>query len=188
MNMQNKFKRDDLYIASIRYFNIIEEHGKVIIETSLPLARVVATKLEEDGQVVCYNVLDLEDQSRINLYKNNTKYNTSLGKINGIKALGLDDDLLRALQSGQCWFYEETLDKEIFGEEITQEELENYILDSDNYFKDRKKIAEERLQNKVQPLKMLKIIYNDNKNEKYMNDYLGKKALGLEVKPKIKRK
>lgn len=186
--MQNKFKRDDLFIASVRFFNVLEENGNIILEISDDLARVIATRVEESGIVTFHNILDEEDISNVNLLKNSDKFDTSFGRLNGIRADVLNENILRILQSGECWLYENALDKEKFNEEVSQEELEDYILNSEYYFKNRKSIAEERLKNNIQPIKMLNIIRKDIKDEKYMYKYLGKRALGLEVKSKVKRK
>ena len=78
-------------------------------------------------------------------------------------------------QSGPCYIVVGTniFDKE----EVTYEELENYILKSSNFFRDRFYIARDRLSKLKQPVKMLNIMKKDvfklDDIDKYFNDRIG---------------
>ena len=78
------------------------------------------------------------------------------------------------LESGPCWLIRHDLTGYAFDEEVTIREIEDGILESEHYFKDRKMIAERRRREKDHPLKMIKILRSDKPHEEYMNFYFEK--------------
>lgn len=64
--------------------------------------------------------------------------------------------------TGPCWVLRDVDFKDVFGKSIVDyEDIENYVLGSDDFFKDRMKIALERLEKFRRPAKMMKIINRD---------------------------
>ena len=159
--MENKFKRDKIYIAGVRYFD--KEHNG--IELGDNLTYVIVAKKGRGKKAVYYNVFDNTETypvfKRSKYYSNYTKN----GEAYGTKMV------LRSgkATSGPCWILEEKLSEDKFDEEITINELEELMIESDKYFKDRKNLIYKRV--KKNPIKMLKKISQDKLAEEDMNYY-----------------
>ncbi len=156
MNEDNKF-----YIAGVRYLNL-ENNG---IELSNNLSYVVVSKKKVGTEDIFYNVF-LENESyptfmRNRFYTNYTDNQESYGtKMNyqGGK-----------LETGPCWILEGKV------EDVSIKDIEDIVLSSHYYFKDRIKIAERRL--KKYPIKLLKVLLKDYKQKEIMDKYFEKRKV-----------
>ena len=161
--MENKkFNRKNLYIAELRYFD--EEHNG--IEFGQELSLVVLSKFKKGKETIYYNVLNegevLPTYGRSTVYgqydSNGNQFGTKMDLLGG-KA-----------QTGPCWLLRHTLENYSYlPEELDRNAIEELVLESDHYFKDRKAIAERMRKQRNHPFKMIKILRKDAVDEEYMN-------------------
>ena len=159
--MLDKFKRDKLHLAELKYFDM-QNNG---IELSEPASYVVVYEIE-DGKFL--NALDpfeeLPTFERIpcttNIYGGQDYY--------GSKIRVLTDNY----STGPCWLLcDEKFRRSLPGMEIPLSEIENYVLDSSLYFKDRLDIAKKRLRKFEQPFKMARIVRCDKEKEGCVEEF-----------------
>ena len=164
--MENNFKREDLAIAGIRYY----DHENNGIELSDNLSYVVLARVGEGKDARYFNIFDITESypvfERSKCYANYTID----GEAFGTKMIYRGG----YLESGPCYVLEEQLPEEIFDDVVSKEELEDYILKTERYFKDRVDIASRRVKN---PFRLLSIISNDSAKKDYMNYYFTERQM-----------
>lgn len=89
------------------------------------------------------------------------------------------------LITGPCWILSNKDFSEVIGkDEISLEDLENYILSSDDFYKDRIRIAEKRLFNGKKKHRMMRIISHDEILLAEMENFFAEREHGIQ---KIKK-
>ena len=160
--MENKFKREDLYIVGLRFYD--KDHGEDgALVLSDNLSYLIVAKSNVEGNNNYYNVFDRKESYPLFKRTNYANY-TSDGEAYGTKMVIVSDGGF--LETGPCWLIQEQLPEE-FGDEISLNTLEDLVLKSDKYFKDRKKIAKKR-----GLFKKIKYSFKDSENENNMNDFI----------------
>lgn len=160
--MENKkYNVKNVYVAELKYYD--KEHDGV--EFGEELSLVVLSSFKKGNQTIFYNVLN--EGEVLPTFGRSTKYGEydSFGNQYGTKMHHLGGKL----ESGPCWVLRHDLSGFDYKEEISKKEIEDAILESEHYFKDRKMIAEQRCREKNHPFKMIKIIRKDSVAEDYMN-------------------
>lgn len=139
-------KTDDLLLVTLKYYE--KDKG---VEVADNFAYAFLIKVGEDSYINPFSPLDLYPVFERLPYSNSTidgeSYGSKLKLLNDIDT------------TGPCYVVvgTNTFDKD----KISYEELENYILNSSKFFRDRFYIARDRLTKLKQPLKMCKIMKND---------------------------
>ena len=159
--MERKYSRKDLYLAELKYYD--EEHNGV--EFGEELSLVVLSSFKKGDETIYYNVLNegevLPTFGRSMEYgqydENGEQYGTMMRHLGG------------KLQTGPCWVLRHNLDNYDLEEPVTREAIEDAVLNSEYYFKDRKEIAERKRKEKGNFFKMIKILRRDSADEEYMN-------------------
>lgn len=152
--MENKFKKDELFIAELRYLD--SERG---IEYDSPLSYAILNKKDKEY----YNVFDMFEEypvfERSRCYSNCT----SDGVEYGTKMIYRGG----TIKNGPCWVIDSKFPLE--KDEFTKSELEDFIINDERFFKDRREVAPSKIKN---PLRLLKLLQRDDKDYEYMNYYL----------------
>lgn len=164
-----RFNVEDLKIAELRCF------ANNNIKLTKPFGYGVLLRIDEDSYVNILNIgerypifekkqiLDFtaEDEIRI---KNVGEYNG-----NAIQLVANEDQL----KDGACWLIK---GGSFVGleEQVTLEQIEDYVLNSELFFKDRMDIAKDRLKKLKRPVKMLGIIEKDRSGLAIINSYFEK--------------
>ena len=159
--MLDKFEKSKLYLAELKYFDM-QHNG---IELSEPASYVVLCQYAE-GKF--FNVLDpfetlptFEKLPGTTNFYNNEEYF-------GSKIRVLTDEY----STGPCWLLCDKKIGDYFeNEEVTISEIEDYVLDSPLYFKDRLPIAKDRLRNFQKPFKMAKIVRRDKEIDGSVDEF-----------------
>lgn len=156
--MENKYKKNDLYIAELKYLE-----GKRVELDSL-LSYVI---LEKKGNLY-YNVFDMTEAypvfERSRCYSNCTSDGIEFGTMLNYKYGSLED--------GPCWIVNSKFPLE--NDEFSRTDLEDFIINDERFFKDRRDIAPSRIKN---PLRLLKLLQRDDKDYENMNYYLQSKEV-----------
>lgn len=157
----NKIKTNRLFLAGVRYFDI--EHNGVEI---LPL-EAYAFLTEVNGKYV--NIFSPEEE--LPVYKRVPYSNTTRdGEDYGSMIMLVNGEVVE----GPCFVLE--AEQPYFRkEEMTMEELEQYIVSSDKFFVDRIKI----LQNKRKLLFGRKKLQKDLSDLEKLNDFFGSYEKGI---------
>lgn len=71
------------------------------------------------------------------------------------------------IKNGPCWVIDSKFPLERDG--FTKSELEDFIINDERFFKDRREVAPSKIKN---PLRLLKLLQRDDKDYEYMNYYL----------------
>ena len=159
--MLDKFKRDKLHLAELKYFDM-QNNG---IELSEPASYVVVYEYA-DGRFL--NALEpLEELPTFerrpwttNIYSGQEYF--------GTKIKVLTDEF----STGPCWLLcDEKFRRCLPGQEVSLLEVEDYVLDSPLYFKDRLDIAKRRLRSFEQPFKMARIVRSDKQNDGKVEEF-----------------
>ena len=174
-----KINVKDLRLAELRCF---EDNN---IKLRNPFGYGILLKIKNNDYVNVLNVMEkypiFERKQVISLSPKGNFQVENLGNYNGntLKLLTNEDNL----KNGPCWLIdEESFDS--LGEQVTFEEIENYVLDSDLFFKDRMDIAQDRLSRFKKPFKMLGIIEKDRRELSALKHYFKK----YDDSNKVKRK
>jgi hypothetical protein len=160
------FDRNKLHLAEVKYFDI-KHNG---IELTDPAA--VAIIYGEDGQYInplChYEEFPTFKRSCV------PNYNGSTNEYFGSKVVQLTEEC----STGPCWLIRDNNDfKDKLDEQVTLEELEEYVLASPYYFKDRLDIAKARLRKFERPFAMTRIIRRDKESyEEYLKFFDSRKS------------
>lgn len=174
--MENKFKREDLYIVGLRFYD--KNYGKKgALVLSDNLSYLIVTKSNVEGNNNYYNVFNRKESYPVFKRTNYANYRSN-GEAYGTQMELVSDGGF--LESGPCWLMQEQLPEE-FGDEISLKTLEDLVLKSDKYFKDRENIAKRR-----NIIKGLKTHYKDLENKKMMNKFFDEQYADLD-KEKTKK-
>lgn len=157
-NEKELFKARDLRLAAIRYFDA-EANG---IELTEALGYVILENIRENLYV---NVFDIADSTPI--FERVPYSNTTLdGEDYGTKVRSV----LYEAETGPCYLLTKIKLSDCFDKDlISRKDLEDYILNSDYYFRNRKEIVMKNL--KKHPFRMLKTLYEDTKSEERFVDF-----------------
>jgi len=155
--MSRVIKTENLRLAAIRYYS-----KGVGVEVSDPVGYKV---LEEYGKDTYINPLNISDEYPIferapyaNVNNDGFEYGSKMRLVNDVNV------------SGPCYVLFNTNLKDSFEEDlITVEDLEEYILRSNYYFRERSQIALDRI--KYHPIQMLRILKKDTKSEEKYNKF-----------------
>ncbi len=165
--MNRVIKVKNLRLAALKYYKV----GKGV-ELTDPVGYVI---LEKFGENLYVNPIEIAEEyptfERLpyaNVTKDGEDYGSKLRLVNDI-----DKD-------GPCWVLFKGDLRDSFGKDvISEEELENYILNSADYFPDRLSIAKERLE--IRPsIKLFRIILNDTKSAKRVNSFFEERGVQLQ--------
>lgn len=164
---KTKYNTNLMRIGELRYYSK-ENNG---VEVSAPLSYGMFMFLE--GHWV--NIFDVSDDNsifvRLRCYGNVTNYGFEYGS-----KLQLVSDEEKE-KSGPCWILGDvTFSKVIGKEEVSLEEVENYILNSSDYFKDRAEIALQRIHSWDSPIKMYGVIRRDRKDREKMDSFFAERS------------
>lgn len=165
--MSKLYDTNTMRLAELKYYSK-EDNG---VEVSSPLSLGVFMLL--GGQ--WFNVFDVSDDSiifeRLKYYGNVT----SDGLEYGSKLKVVSDEEKDV--SGPCWILDdEPFSKTIGKDIVTVKEIEDYLLDSKEYFKDRNDIAHQRLLSWSEPARMVSIIKKDNKSKMKMDEFFAERG------------
>lgn len=158
MNNVEKFNKDNLYIAGLRYFN--KENNGIELGENLSYGIIVKDEVSD----TYYNVFNLCEEYPIfrrSCYSNYTEDDEPYGS-----KIIYHDGLLK---DGPCWLIQEKLFSDNLPGVVTLSELEKIVLYSDKYFKDRKEISRKYL--RKDPIRLLKVFCKDLQSEEYMDNY-----------------
>lgn len=155
-----RFSIDVLNLAELRYFD--EEHNGIELSKSQSLGILVPFgdryfNLFNPGEE--YPVF-----ARSKFYSSSDSFGVDFGtKMKHVSG---------ECSSGPCWVLIEEDFRRIFGKDfVYYEELEDYVLHSLDFFKDRELIARKRISDLDRPVKMMSIISKDKKDIAKMNDF-----------------
>lgn len=170
MNKIEKIKTKDLKLATLRYFS--EENRGVEVDSPLGCYAFLV-EIGKDTYVNPFNPLEEYPIFKRVPYSNTTMsgedYGTKIMSVNNI------------LREGPCYVLSDSSIVEYFsGEEIDLEVLEEYMLKSRGYFRERKTAALARL--KKHPIKMYKILKNDEKMEAEVENFFAERGVQLQKK------
>lgn len=174
--MKLSLQAEKIHLVELRYFD--SEHNG--IEVSKPLSYGFLLELNDVGQKYL-NIFDFEESYPV--YKRVPYGNTLAdGTSYGTKVV-LDDG---EEKDGPCWVLTGQTGSDIFKRKyMMANQLEDYMLKSSEYFKDRIKIARERRSEFDHPLEMSKIIRRDKVLKKEMDEFFEERA---KKKEKVKTK
>lgn len=145
--MIKNFRKDSLKLAELKYY----DHKHNGIEVSEPLSYIVLVQIGDRY----FNALDpIEELPTFERVPGTT--NSYDDDYFGTKVRLITD----GCSTGPCWLISTDYDiqKKFEGEEVSKRELEDYVLTSPLYFKDRIDIAKDRLSKFEQPYRMATII------------------------------
>lgn len=155
--MKEKFNTRDLYLAEVKYAD--KEKG---IEVMEPIS--YAFVYHKDN--FFYNVITKEEYPTYERvpYPNRTidgeDYGTKVKLLNDIDT------------TGECYLLTGIKCRELFEKDsVGLETIEDYILNSSCYFKDRVGVAVKRLADLKQPLKMIRIIRTETSKKDEIDEY-----------------
>lgn len=143
---------DNLKLAELKYFD--KEHNGV--ELTAPLSYIILFNNGNDY----VNLLAPEESYPV--FVRNAHYTNYLS--NGEETYGAKVKLLTSMEkceTGPCWVLCSDDFKQKLGEVTTIRDIQNYILDSSNYFKDRLDVALFRLRRFQDRKRMKKIVEED---------------------------
>ncbi len=154
--------------ADLRYY--VDGMG---IEMSDSLSKVV---LVDFGNGRYINPFCISDDYPI-FKRSHVSNLTEDGHAFGLKVYHVSNSLV----TGPCWVLDNNDFSECIGkDEISFEDLENYILSSDDFYKDRFKIAEKRLFSGKRPFRMRKIIKQDEISLATMENFFNSRESGIQ--------
>lgn len=174
-----KINVKDLKLAELRCF----ENDN--IKLTNPFGYGILLKINEGSYV---NILNIGERYPIFERKQVLDFTSkdefrikNVGEYNGnvLQLLANKDQL----KDGACWLIKNGSFSSL-GEQVTIEQIEDYVLNSDLFFKDRMDIAQDRLKKFKSPFKMLGIIEKDRSELSAVNHYFEK----YEDSNKVKRK
>jgi len=168
MNKEQEIKVENLSRAALRYYSE-KDNG---IECSENLSEVFLVKISEGVYINPFNPLEMYPVFRRAPYANvlmpsGEDYGFKVWLVGGTE------------QTGPCYVLSSDRTGLIFKrEKVTVGELEDYILSSGKYFKDRKGIALERI--RKNPIQMLRVIKKDEDAEKKMLDFFEERRVHVQ--------
>ena len=168
MNKEQEIKVENLSRAALRYYS--EENKGV--ECGDNLSETFLVKISEGVYINPFNPLEMYPVFKRAPYANVLM---PYGEDYGSKMFLVGGDE----QTGPCYVLSSDRTGLIFKrEKVTIGELEDYILSSGKYFKDRKEIAYGRI--RKNPIQMLRIIKKDEEAEKKMLDFFEERKVHMQ--------
>lgn len=169
--MTKLYDANAIKLAELKYYSK-ENNG---VEVSLPVSLGVFICLKDRW----FNIFDVADDAvifeRLKCYGNVT----STGLEYGSKLRMVSDEEKDV--SGPCWILsDKTFSKIIGKEKVSYEEIEDYILCSQEYFKDRSEIARKRIFSFREPTRMINIIRRDKKNKNRMDQFFDERGQAIQ--------
>lgn len=158
--MIDNFCKENLHLAELKYFDM-QHNG---IEVTPPASFVVIYGV--DGYY--FNTLSsLEEFPTFERVPGTT--NSYGDEYFGTKVRVLSE----SCSTGPCWLINDEVDiQDAFaGEVVTRSEIEQYVLDSPLYFKDRLDIAKDRLLKFEQPFKMARMVRKEREKIKEVDEF-----------------
>ena len=102
---------------------------------------------------------------------------SSAGEDYGTKMIPLSENF----DTGPCWVLEAVnMRNELKKAFVSIEDIENYILESSDFYKDRTEIARRRIRHLEHPVKMVRIINADKNAMRSMNEFFSARECGLQ--------
>lgn len=165
--MNRVIKVENLKLAALRYYD--KNNG---VELTDPLGYVI---LENIGNDFYINPLDI-DAEEYPVFERLPYSNVTLsGDEFGSKMILVNDIDV----SGPCYVLFNTNLKDSFDKDLIEEsELKGYILNSNYYFRDRKKVALEKM--RKHPIKMYRIIKEAEEKEEKILDFFAERGVQLQ--------
>lgn len=168
--MEERIDTKNLYLAELKRCD--KDKG---VELMDPLSYVFVFQQNDSF----YNVFTKEEYPTYGRvpYSNNTTtgeaYGTKVKLLNNVDV------------SGPCYLLTNIKCEDLFDEDsVDLKEIEDYILNSSYFFKDRVDIAIKRLIDFKHPFKMIGIIKRENSQKEEINAYLGENTIN---KQKVKK-
>lgn len=166
-----KIKTRDLREAAVRHFDVANNG----LEYTLPLSRVI---LLNRGDTLI-NVLNPGEIAPI-YYRvpNTTNYSGSMDDYFGSKV-----DLEQGkTKDGEAWLLEDTDFRLIFGEEeVSLREIEDYVINSNNFYHNRAELIKNRLQHERVSLKdkrrYAEILVRDEVSQGEMDSFFAERGI-----------
>lgn len=169
--MSKLYDTNSMRLAELKYYSK-EDNG---VEVSSPLSLGVFMLL--GGQ--WFNIFDVSDDSVIFERVKYCGNVTSDGFEYGSKLKAVSDG--EKSVSGPCWILSDNaFSKDIGKVMVTGEEIEDYILSSSEYFKDRSEIARQRLHSWSDPTRMFNIIKRDKKDKIKMDEFFAERGHAIQ--------
>lgn len=170
MDRIEKIEIKDLRIASLRYYS--EENRGVEVDSPLGWGCFAfLVKIGKDTYVNPFNPLEEYPVFKRVPYSNTTMSGEDFGT-----KIMLANNILR---EGPCYVLSDDDYADYFGCDVIDiKVLEECILNSPGYFRERKGIAEARF--KKHPIKMYKILKNDEEMEDVVNKFFAKRGVELQ--------
>lgn len=163
----------NLKLAELHYYD--QEHQG--IELTDCLSYIILSK-SDDGYV---NLLNVEESYPVfkrlpytNITRGGEEYGTKV-------SLVTDYD---KCVSGPCWILKDVNLEESFPKNVNLESIEDYVLESDYFFKDRVDIAKKRMKKFDNPIKMGLIIKKDMKKVDDVDAFFKEREQGIQKKNK----
>lgn len=157
--IEDKIKVKNIFFAELKYFS--NEHQGV--EVMDPLSCVMVAKVGEDY----VNLLKMEERyptfDRIP-YSNDYQFEDFGTKLRL---------LTETVETGPCWVLCEKPDDFSFDEQenVSLSELEDYVLKTPTFFKERMAIAAERMNRYIHPFFMYRVMKKDIKKHQEMQKF-----------------
>ena len=157
--MLDKFNKKNLHLAELKYFDM--QHNGIEVTNDASFAIVYG----REGYFC--NALD-QIQELPTFERVHGTTNSYGDEYFGTKVRQLTDEC----SEGPCWLLSDRSIQDRFpGDIVTLRELEDFVLDSPLFFRERMDIAKERLLSFEQPFRMARIIRADKPKEKAVDEF-----------------
>lgn len=167
MENDQRFKSERIFFAELRYY---EEHRCIEVSDALSYGLLYDTG---KGYVNLLNQFEEFPVFKRVPYPNFTQDGEEFGS----KVVCVSD----TCSTGPCWVISKRrLSDEIEAEYVTLEDVEKYVLDQNEYFKDRESIIKEKLKCGRGTLKMVCSMLDDRKKKTYMQTFFKERIKGFE--------
>ena len=144
------FDRNKLFLAEVKYFDV--KHNGIELTDPAAMAVIYGCNGRYVNALCPYEEFPTFKRSHV------PNYNGSIDAYFGTKVIQLTEDA----STGPCWLIREKNDfAEKLGEQVTVEDLEEYVMASPYYFKERIDVAKKKLRRLEKPFTMTKIIHRD---------------------------
>lgn len=162
--MNIRFKTKDIKLAELKYFD--KDHGGMEYMDSLSLIFVAKVGDEYVNLLnICESYQTYERVPYSNTTNDGEDFGTMISLVSGVE------------KNGPCWLLTgQKVDDLLKEETVSIEELEDYVLNSRDYFKDRYDIAFNRLYRGERLFKMLDIINKDITKKRNIDRFFDIKA------------
>jgi hypothetical protein len=160
------FDRDKLFLAEVKYFDV--KHNGIELTDPASMAIVYGCNGRYVNALCPYEEFPTFKRSHV------PNYSGSIDAYFGTKVIQLTEEA----STGPCWLIRDNNDfSEKLDEQVTVEDLEEYVLASPYYYKERLDIAKKRLRSFDRPFAMTKIIRKDKvAEEEYLRFFDARKS------------